>query len=59
VIRATPLSEDEIRSGSVEVPGPRTSPSIQLNMEKPLRAVVRNLSTGIYEIYRITTVCSE
>jgi len=58
VIHATPLSEDEIRSGSVEVPGPVLALNT-VEHGKAATAVVRNLSTGIYEIYRITTVCSE
>jgi hypothetical protein len=58
VIRATPLSEDEIRSGSVEVPGPVLAINT-VEHGKAVTAVVRNLSTGIYEVYRITTVCSE
>jgi hypothetical protein len=53
-----PLSEDEIRSGSVDVPGP----VLDINTVedgKIVTAVVRNLSTGNYEVYRITTVCGD
>jgi len=41
---------------SVEVPGPVLSLSLAEGL-KAAFAVVRNLSTGNYEVYRITTVC--
>ena len=56
--RAAPLSEDEIRSGSVEMPGPVLDIN-SMEQGKAVTAVVRNLSTGVYEVYRITTACGE
>ncbi len=43
---------------SVEVPGPVLSLSVAEDL-KAAFAVVRNLSTGNYEVYRITSVCSD
>jgi hypothetical protein len=43
-------------ASSVEVPGPVLSITVAGNI-KAAFAVVRNLSTGIYEVYRITAVC--
>ena len=50
------LSEAEIRTGSVELPGPVLDDQTTED-GKSVTAVVRNLSTGIYEVYRITAVC--
>ncbi len=58
VSRPPPLSEEEFRSGSIEMPGPVLD--YMTNEDgKSVSAVVRNLSTGIYEVYRITTVCGQ
>jgi len=53
-----PLSEDELRSGSIEMPGPVLD-YLTNGDGKSVSAVVKNLSTGIYEVYRITTVCGQ
>jgi hypothetical protein len=50
------LSEAEIPTGSVELPGPVLDDQATED-RKSVTAVVRNLSTGIYEVYRITAVC--
>jgi hypothetical protein len=55
VLRA-PMTEDEIRTHSVEMPGPVLGMSDSEDV-KAVAAVVRNLSTGMYEVYRITAVC--
>jgi len=55
VVRA-PLSEDAIRTHSVEMPGPVLDMNGSEDV-KAVTAVVRNLSTGMYEVYRITAVC--
>ncbi|HYL86989.1 MAG TPA: hypothetical protein VE263_22385 [Candidatus Angelobacter sp.] len=51
-----PLSDEEIRAGSVELPGPVLDFASAAD-GRSVTAVVRNLSTGIYEVYRITTAC--
>jgi hypothetical protein len=43
--------------GSVDMPGPVLDFSVAEN-SKAAAAVVKNLSTGNYEVYRITAVCS-
>jgi hypothetical protein len=48
---------DETYRGSVDMPGPVLDISVAENA-KAAAAVVKNLSTGNYEVYRITTVCS-
>lgn len=53
---ATALLRDEIDSRSVDLPGPVLDLSGGQD-SKAAAAVVRNLSTGNYEVYRITTVC--
>lgn len=44
-------------AGSVDMPGPVLDISVAEN-SKAAAAVVKNLSTGNYEVYRITAVCS-
>jgi hypothetical protein len=44
-------------TSSIEVPGPVLGVSVAENV-KAAFAVVKNLSTGNYEVYRITAVCS-
>jgi hypothetical protein len=51
-----PLTEDEIRIHSMEMPGPVLDMSASEDV-KTVAAVVRNLSTGMYEVYRIKAVC--
>ncbi len=53
---ATP-SDDQSYSGSLDMPGPVLDISTD-ESAKAAFAVVRNLSTGNYEVYRITAVCS-
>jgi hypothetical protein len=48
---------DETYAGSVDMPGPVLDISVAEN-SKAAAAVVKNLSTGNYEVYRITAVCS-
>jgi hypothetical protein len=48
---------DETYAGSVDMPGPVLDISVAENA-KTAAAVVKNLSTGNYEVYRITAVCS-
>jgi hypothetical protein len=48
---------DEPYRGSVDMPGPVLDISVAEN-GKAAAAVVKNLSTGNYEVYRITAVCS-
>ncbi len=55
-VAATP-SADESYSGSLDMPGPVLDIRTEENA-KAAFAVVRNLSTGNYEVYRITAVCS-
>jgi hypothetical protein len=50
-------SADEPLQGSLDVPGPVLDISVAENA-KAAAAVVKNLSTGNYEVYRITAVCS-
>jgi hypothetical protein len=52
---ARPPSDDV--ASSVEVPGPVLGISVAENA-KAAFAVVKNLATGNYEVYRITAVCS-
>ena len=49
-------SAEESYSGSVEMPGPVLDISVVENA-KIAYAVAKNLSTGNYEVYRITAVC--
>jgi len=49
-------SPDESFSSSVDMPGPVLDISVEEN-SKAAFAVVRNLLTGNYEVYRITAVC--
>lgn len=53
-----PLSEDEIRSGSVYMPGPVLD-MLGTEDAQSVAAVVKNLSTGNYEVYRLTTSCGD
>ena len=53
-----PLSEDELRSGSVYMPGPVLDMLASLDGQS-VAAVVKNLSTGNYEVYRLTTSCGD
>ena len=48
---------EETYAGSVDMPGPVLDISVAEN-SKTAAAVVKNLSTGTYEVYRITAVCS-
>jgi hypothetical protein len=48
---------DETYRGSVDMPGPVLDIGVAENL-KAAAAVVKNLSTGNYEVYRITAVCS-
>jgi len=57
-VNRPPLSDQEIGSGSVEMPGPVLD-DMTNGDGKSVSAVVKNLSTGIYEVYRITTVCGQ
>jgi len=47
---------DDSYAGSMDVPGPVLDISVTED-SKTASAVVKNLSTGNYEVYRITTVC--
>lgn len=51
------VSMEESDSSSVDMPGPVVDISVAEN-QKAASAVVKNLSTGSYEVYRITAVCS-
>lgn len=51
------VAPNEKYSASVDVPGPVLDISVTENA-KTAFAVARNLSTGNYEVYRITAVCS-
>jgi hypothetical protein len=53
----TGVSLEESESGSVDMPGPVLDISVA-EKQKAASAVVKNLSTGSYEVYRITAVCS-
>jgi len=53
----TVVSPEESYSSSVDMPGPVLDISATEN-SKAAAAVVKNLSTGNYEVYRITVVCS-
>ena len=55
---ATSAASEESYSGSVEMPGPVLDISVAEN-PKTAFAVTKNLSTGNYEVYRITAVCSD
>jgi hypothetical protein len=48
---------DRTPGGSADMPGPVLDISVAENA-KAAAAVVKNLSTGNYEVYRITAVCS-
>ena len=50
-------STEDDYSSSVDMPGPVLDISVAEN-SKAAAAVVKNLSTGNYEVYRITAVCS-
>jgi len=50
------VSPDESYGSSLDMPGPVLDISVAEN-SKAAAAVVKNLSTGIYEVYRITAVC--
>jgi hypothetical protein len=50
-------SADDNYAGSLDMPGPVLDISVAEN-SKAAAAVVKNLSTGNYEVYRITAVCS-
>jgi len=50
-------SQEENYSGSADMPGPVIDISVSENL-KAASAVVKNLSTGNYEVYRITAVCN-
>ncbi len=53
----TVASPEESYSSSVDMPGPVLDISMTEN-SKAASAVVKNLSTGNYEVYRITAVCN-
>jgi hypothetical protein len=53
----TATSVDDRYAGSLDMPGPVLDISAAQN-SKSAAAVVKNLSTGNYEVYRITAVCS-
>ncbi len=55
---AASAASEESYSGSVEMPGPVLDISVAEN-SKTAFAVAKNLSTGNYEVYRITAVCSD
>jgi hypothetical protein len=55
---AASAAPEESYSGSVEMPGPVLDISVAEN-SKTAFAVAKNLSTGNYEVYRITAVCSD
>jgi hypothetical protein len=50
-------SAEDNNAGSLDMPGPVIDISVSEN-SKAAAAVVKNLSTGNYEVYRITAVCS-
>jgi hypothetical protein len=56
-VAETSLSADEATSRSVEMPGPVLDISTTVDFMAAI-AVVRNLSTGNYEVYRITVACA-
>jgi hypothetical protein len=51
------VASEESYSSSVDMPGPVLDISMTEN-SKAASAVVKNLSTGNYEVYRITAVCN-
>ena len=53
----TAAAGEQTYAGSVDMPGPVLDISVAENA-KAAAAVVKNLSTGDYEVYRITAVCS-
>jgi hypothetical protein len=55
---ASSAASEETYSGSVEMPGPVLDISVAEN-PKTAFAVAKNLSTGNYEVYRITAVCGD
>ena len=52
----TAAAGEQTYAGSVDVPGPVLDINVAENA-KAAAAVVKNLSTGNYEVYRITAVC--
>jgi hypothetical protein len=54
--KATAVPPEESSSASMDMPGPVLDISTAGNL-KAASAVVKNLSTGNYEVYRITAVC--
>lgn len=52
-----PASDGDNYTGSLDMPGPVLDISVAQD-SKSATAVVKNLSTGNYEVYRITAVCS-
>lgn len=57
VLTAATAPDDESDLGSLEMPGPVLDVSVAEDSRTAI-AVVKNLSTGNYEVYRITAVCS-
>jgi hypothetical protein len=53
-----PMSEDEINANSVSMPGPVLEMVTGENGNS-VAVVVKNLSTGNYEVYRVTTICDD
>jgi hypothetical protein len=51
------VSDEDNYAGSLDMPGPVLDISVAQN-SKSATAVVKNLSTGNYEVYRITAVCN-
>jgi len=54
----TPMSEDEINANSVSMPGPVVD-MVAREDGNSVAAVVKNLLTGNYEVYRVTTICED
>jgi hypothetical protein len=52
------MSEDEINANSVSMPGPVVD-MVTREDGNSVAAVVKNLSTGNYEVYRISTICDD
>jgi len=53
-----PMSEDEINANSVSMPGPVLE-MVTAENGNSVAVVVKNLSTGNYEVYRVTTICDD
>jgi len=53
-----PMSEDEISANSVSMPGPVLEMVTGENGNS-VAVVVKNLSTGNYEVYRVTAICDD